>query len=88
MPKQPLFLNDIADVLDPIKLRDKIQYANMANIPEWIYKLTRTLAELLKATIELNENTKEMVEEIRMMRKSINELKSVIYVDESDEEDG
>jgi len=72
MPKQPLFLDDILDILDPLRLRNRIDssIASPGDIKEWVYKLTRTLAELLKATIELNENVKVMTEEIRSLREA------------------
>ncbi|RLJ01665.1 MAG: hypothetical protein DRP11_04035 [Candidatus Aenigmatarchaeota archaeon] len=85
MPKQPLFLDDIIDILDPLRLRNRIDasIATPGDIKEWVYKLTRTLAELLKATIELNENVKVMTEEIRSLREAFEGE----FEDEEDEEE-
>jgi len=76
MPKQPIFLDDIAEILDPYKLRNRIEasIATPMDIKEWVYKLTRTLAELLKVTMELNENVKVMTEEVRKLRESFESL--------------
>lgn len=69
MPKQPLFLKDLEDVFNPPLLKNKIASINIMNASEWVYKIIRLQSEMLKVMIELNDNVRELKEELEKLRE-------------------
>ncbi len=85
MVKLPILLKDIEDILEPNKLRNQLSNFNLLNVNEYIYKLARVLGELLKTNIELKDNVEElnknvytMIEEIRMLREVMEDIKELM----------
>jgi len=75
----PIFLEDIKDLLNPQKVREKV--GNVFQLPNLAYKLMRVLGELLKAVITTNEELKKLNQEVKELHKTVAELKLQIGVE-------